>query len=218
MLLLCSFLLVLRIAAEPTLVAIDSPLDGTILFGQIQTLKVSLHGVQHGSSTQLSICKSVELIPPHIQLDARAEIPFPSSKENRSCVLVGVVGERNLQAQMTFDATSGTGWYGVSVSLFEDNSLVSFSQSVVHISVDNYIDDDLIDNNARIGLALPIGGGFGWGTIGYQLAQVLTLDSENDVVFLREVHGGTMTERERKMVESGIANSIGVAGGACPSQ
>ncbi|GMI24586.1 hypothetical protein TrRE_jg13248 [Triparma retinervis] len=112
------------------------------------------------------------------------------------------------------DASIGVrtgGWVGVSVGLYEGGeeaceegtNLVSFSQTVVYVPSDAKAAPEggearmMGDNYNYIALNVPVGGGFGWGSVGEAMA-LRFLERGRKIVLANKVHGGVLRESTRE--------------------
>jgi len=78
----------------------------------------------------------------------------------------------------------------------------------VHVTIES--NDIDYNQERRIGLALPIGGGFGWGSVGLQFAKFL-VNQGMEPVLLMDMYGGTISGEDRALLEASLVNSARLA-------
>ena len=67
---------------------------------------------------------------------------------------------------------------------------------------DSYFSDTSSNSPPFIGISFPVGGGFGWGTVGLEMMRWMIAggDGFEKPLFLEEVHGGIMSSEERESI------------------
>jgi len=103
------------------------------------------------------------------------------------------------------------GWVGMSVALYEGSkacedgaALVSFSQGVVYVPKEG--GQRVEDWSKYFAINVPVGGGFGWGTVGEDLAMRFK-ERGVGTIFTQEVHGGVLRGRTRE----GLGNALDIS-------
>ncbi|GMI19445.1 hypothetical protein TrCOL_g8290 [Triparma columacea] len=134
------------------------------------------------------------------------------------CIPVQFVGEGTMMRTDTKVGLRRSGWVGASVGLYkggreggeggcwEGMQLVSFSQTVVYVPSDVISEDG--GYRDYIALNIPVGGGFGWGSVGEALA-LHFLSRGRKIVLTNAVHGGVLRESTRKVLKGTLEANEG---------
>ena len=191
------------------LITLASPFDGSILHGRHQSISITLTDVVGGDDLAVCIASSKISRIDETVYDARRHVLFDHDSDSTRCMTVAVEGERLDQLNSSFDiVVEVDGWYALSVMLYVDLQLVSYSQSVVYIVTDTFRERQ--SNRSKVGLSFPIGGGFGWGTIGLQFALFLEQSFDYEAVFLSECYGGMLSSTERNLLDDAVRRSANI--------
>ena len=218
--LLMMTMMIIPVWSKPSIV-LEQPRDGQIFEGaSISVALAIMRGSSHHMEDMLDLCACLSYAKQDDKeswyLDSREPELFTSSFSTVNCYPVKIEGGGHVtRAPLLTIKTggdSGGGWYGLSATLYQGeggchhnkkSDLISYSQSVVYLSGEG---DELEESAVcedSIGLVLPVGGGFGWGTVGLHFATSIVRSSRK-VIYFERVHGGTMARKDREELRDSL--------------